>query len=248
LLASAPVGALLVVLLGWVLGSLLGGFLAAWIGGNAPVAHALVLGGLLTPAGIANNLMLPPPARFWVPTLVVLLPAAYAGARLAPRKAQSTYAVMAGDCAGAFPLPPSRRARPAPRARAARSAPGPGLGVEISCRVYRPSEAEKPPPPLRGVLRVAEQGDGWGCQRSGSELDTRGRRVTRAHAGVLPDRARQHGAACRRVGEREAVAWVDAGFRQSASRRRVSLGAAAHVSSALDASVTWAPRPFGHDR
>ena len=64
LLASAPVGALLVVLLGWVLGSLLGGFLAAWIGWNAPVAHALVLGGLLTLAGIANNLMLPPPAWF----------------------------------------------------------------------------------------------------------------------------------------------------------------------------------------
>jgi hypothetical protein len=69
-----------------VLGSLLGGFLAAWIGWNAPVAHALVLGGLLTLAGIANNLMLPPPAWFWIPTLVVLLPAAYAGARLAPRR------------------------------------------------------------------------------------------------------------------------------------------------------------------
>jgi MFS family permease len=86
LLASAPVGALLVVLLGWVLGSLLGGFLAAWIGWNAPVAHALVLGGLLTLAGIANNLMLPPPVWFWITSLVALLPAAYAGARLAPRR------------------------------------------------------------------------------------------------------------------------------------------------------------------
>jgi MFS family permease len=89
LLASAPVGALLVVLLGWVLGSLLGGFLAAWIGWNAPVAHALVLGGLLTLAGIANNLMLPPPAWFWIPSLVVLLPAAFAGARLAPRRSHA---------------------------------------------------------------------------------------------------------------------------------------------------------------
>lgn len=74
------------VLFGWALGSVVGGFLAAWIGWNAPVAHALVLGGLLTLAGIANNLMLPPPVWFWISGIVVLLPAAYAGARLAPRK------------------------------------------------------------------------------------------------------------------------------------------------------------------
>lgn len=86
LLANAPVGAFLVVLFGWVLGSLVGGFLVAWIGWNAPVAHALVLGGLLTLAGIANNLMLPPPGWFWIPSLVLFLPAAYAGALLAPRK------------------------------------------------------------------------------------------------------------------------------------------------------------------
>ena len=89
LMASAPVGAFLVVLLGWVLASLVGGFLAAWIGWNAPVAHALVLGGLLTLAGIANNLMLPPPGWFWIPTLVVFLPTAYAGARLAPRRSRA---------------------------------------------------------------------------------------------------------------------------------------------------------------
>jgi hypothetical protein len=92
--------------------------------------------------------------------------------------------------------------------RAGDSPPGPGLGVEISCRVYKPRrprdsplfqlverhleellrvwptrfarqrgplrpvvervlqeflrEAEKPPPPRREMLRVAEHGDGWG--------------------------------------------------------------------------------------
>jgi hypothetical protein len=86
LMAGAPVGAFVVVLFGWVLGSLVGGFLAAWIGRNAPVAHALALGGLLTLAGIANNLMLPPPGWFWITSLLVLLPAAHVGARLAPRR------------------------------------------------------------------------------------------------------------------------------------------------------------------
>ena len=86
LLATAPVGAFLVVLFGWALGSFAGGFLAARIAASAPGTHALVLGGLLTLAGIGNNLMIPPPGWFWIPTLVVFLPAAHAGARLAPKR------------------------------------------------------------------------------------------------------------------------------------------------------------------
>ena len=89
LMATAPVGAFLVVLLGWALGSFVGGFLAARIGRNAPLAHALVLGVLLTLAGIANNFMIPPPAWFWLPTLVAFLPAAIVGARLAPAPSAS---------------------------------------------------------------------------------------------------------------------------------------------------------------
>jgi hypothetical protein len=85
LFASAPVGAFLVVLCGWALGSLAGGCVAAWIGRRAPVGHAMVLGGLLTLGGIANNLMFPPPLWVWIAGLVVFIPAAYAGTRLAPR-------------------------------------------------------------------------------------------------------------------------------------------------------------------
>jgi hypothetical protein len=85
LLATAPVGAFLVVSVGWMLGSVAGGWVAARIGRRAPVGHALTLGGLLTLAGIANNLMLPPPLWFWIASLLVLLPAAYAGGRLALR-------------------------------------------------------------------------------------------------------------------------------------------------------------------
>ena len=85
-LANAPVGAFLVVLLGWALGSFVGGFLCAWIAGRSPVTHGLVLGVLLTLAGIVNNLMVPPPAWFWIPTLLVFVPAAWAGARMAPTR------------------------------------------------------------------------------------------------------------------------------------------------------------------
>ena len=87
ILAHAPLGAFLVVLFGWSLGSVAGGFVAAWIASRSPVRHAMILGGLLTLAGIANNLMIPPPLWFCVVSLVVFIPAAYAGGRLAPHSA-----------------------------------------------------------------------------------------------------------------------------------------------------------------
>jgi hypothetical protein len=55
LLASAPVGAFLVVIFGWTLGSVVGGLVAAWIAGRARAGHALVLGALLTLAGIVRT-------------------------------------------------------------------------------------------------------------------------------------------------------------------------------------------------
>ena len=86
LLATAPVGAFLVVIAGWILGSFVGGWLAARIAGRSGITHGLVLGALLTCAGVANNLMIPPPLWFWFASLVVLIPAAYAGARAASKQ------------------------------------------------------------------------------------------------------------------------------------------------------------------
>jgi hypothetical protein len=79
IMASAPVGAFLVVLLGWVLGGLAGGWTAAKIANGT----GTIVGILLTLAGIANNLMLPPPLWFWIAGMIVLFPSAYCGARFA---------------------------------------------------------------------------------------------------------------------------------------------------------------------
>ena len=83
IMTAAPVGAFLVVVMGWILGGLAGGSTAEKISARAGGAPALVLGVLLTLAGIANNLMLPPPLWFWIVSLLVLLPATLAGARMA---------------------------------------------------------------------------------------------------------------------------------------------------------------------
>jgi hypothetical protein len=83
IVAAAPAGALLVVVAGWALGALAGGWVAARLAGEGAVRAALVLGALLTLAGVANNLAIPPPLWFWAVSLPVMLPAAWLGARLA---------------------------------------------------------------------------------------------------------------------------------------------------------------------
>ena len=84
MLATAPVGVFLVVLVGWILGGIAGGWTAARVASQAKGWHAVVVGALLTLAGVANNLMIPPPLWFWIVSLIVLMPATYLGARLAP--------------------------------------------------------------------------------------------------------------------------------------------------------------------
>jgi hypothetical protein len=86
LFAKAPLGSLLVVIAAWFLGGMVGGWTTAKLAAHATTTHALVLGALLILAGVANNLMLPPPLWFWVASLVVLLPAVHLGARLASRR------------------------------------------------------------------------------------------------------------------------------------------------------------------
>ena len=83
LMAQAPVGALLVVVLVWLLGAIAGGWSATRIARTESSTPALSLGLLLTLAGIANNLMIPPPLWFWVLGLTVMIPGAWYGARLA---------------------------------------------------------------------------------------------------------------------------------------------------------------------
>ena len=83
--ASAPIGALLVVILGWGLGGLIGGWVTCKIAVRGATLPGLLLCALLTLAGVANNLMLPPPLWFWVASLVVVASSTLAGALLISR-------------------------------------------------------------------------------------------------------------------------------------------------------------------
>ena len=98
LFAKAPLGAMVMVIVGWILGGIAGGWTTARIVARGAIGHSLVLGGLLTLAGVANNLMIPKPLWFWVVSLIVLIPAAYLGARLgSKRQASSSSSAASGS-------------------------------------------------------------------------------------------------------------------------------------------------------
>jgi hypothetical protein len=86
-MAKAPFGMFLFVLVAWFIGTFAGGWFAAWFSGRSRTLHALVVGALLMAAGIWNMLMITSPLWFWIVGVALFLPAAYMGARLAPRRA-----------------------------------------------------------------------------------------------------------------------------------------------------------------
>lgn len=86
LFASAPIGALLVVAFGWFVGSAVGTSMCTRISASATTRPSLVLAALLILAGIANNLMLPPPTWFWVLGIAALAGGSYLGIRFVSKK------------------------------------------------------------------------------------------------------------------------------------------------------------------
>lgn len=84
--ATLPVSALLLVLSGWVLGALLGGYVAARIA-RKPFP-ALVVGIVIEVGVIANAVMIPHPMWMTVAGVLLPVPAAWIGARLATRGAR----------------------------------------------------------------------------------------------------------------------------------------------------------------
>lgn len=85
LFATAPKGALLVVIAGWALGGFTGGWVAGRLAPATAMRQGRILAVLLSAAAVANNLMLPPPLWFWIAGLALIGPATLAGARTAAK-------------------------------------------------------------------------------------------------------------------------------------------------------------------
>lgn len=81
---SAPVGALLLVLAGWILGPFAGGLVASRVATRSRRLYAWVILALLFSATIANLLAIPHPAWMVVAALLGVPWAGWMAARLAP--------------------------------------------------------------------------------------------------------------------------------------------------------------------
>ena len=80
-----PFISMLLVVLGYVAGSFGGGWVSEKVARQWPMRHALIIGGLLTLAGISNLVSIPHPTWMAIATVVAFLPPAYLGGRLALR-------------------------------------------------------------------------------------------------------------------------------------------------------------------
>ncbi|MCG3120890.1 MAG: hypothetical protein ALAOOOJD_03785 [bacterium] len=85
--ATLPMGALLFVLLAYVLGSFAGGWLAAKIARTSQIHVPLTVGGVQLFFGIINLLMIPHPLWFAIAAVIVFLPAAFLGGKLGVKPA-----------------------------------------------------------------------------------------------------------------------------------------------------------------
>ncbi len=87
--ASVPIGALVLVLAGYVVATFDGVLVACLIGRTKPVLFALVVGVLMLVATVSNLIMIPHPLWFSVSAVVGIVAAAWTGSLLG-RKLRAT--------------------------------------------------------------------------------------------------------------------------------------------------------------
>ena len=85
-IATMPIGAFLALLVNYGLASLLGGLVASLVVGRDNKKPALIVGVLLTMAGLANCIMVPQPIWFTALNLLEYLPFAYLGFLIVQKK------------------------------------------------------------------------------------------------------------------------------------------------------------------
>lgn len=86
LLDEIPFGSLIMIVIGWAIGSFAGGAVATLISPEKKQWNALVVGGVLMLIGILNMFLLPHPLWMWFFALIVYLPFAYFGSKIFAKK------------------------------------------------------------------------------------------------------------------------------------------------------------------
>lgn len=85
LMLNMPLGALIMVLSGWVLGSFSGGIVATIVADEKKQRMSLIVGIAFTIATIFNMMSIPHPIWMWVGGMLLILPAALLGNKMASK-------------------------------------------------------------------------------------------------------------------------------------------------------------------
>ena len=83
IMKDVPAGALLFVLLAYALGSFFGGLITAIISKSSKVINAIIVGIVLLIFGLINLLIIPHPVWFTVVSILLYIPCAYIGGKVA---------------------------------------------------------------------------------------------------------------------------------------------------------------------
>ena len=85
MMAAAPFAALLIIVIGYVVATFDGVFLAAWIAGSKPYIYALLVGVLMLVAVVSNLILIPHPLWFSISSILGIIVAAWAATIVVPR-------------------------------------------------------------------------------------------------------------------------------------------------------------------
>ena len=86
IVAQMSPAALLLVLVAYVCGGIVGGIVAARVAGEGRVVEAMVVGTILTVGSLFNIVAIPHPLWMGAASVAVQLPSAWTGARIAARR------------------------------------------------------------------------------------------------------------------------------------------------------------------
>ncbi len=81
-ISNAPTNVFLIIILGYAIGSFVGGFVSAWITKEEKIKTATTLGGILMGIGAINLFTIPHPIWVIVVALLVFIPFSYFGGKL----------------------------------------------------------------------------------------------------------------------------------------------------------------------
>ena len=79
---NAPLAALLFVMAGWLIATLVGGLLACFIARETPLVHAAIVGGLVLLGTIINLLSIPHPLWFSITSVLAIIATIFITGRL----------------------------------------------------------------------------------------------------------------------------------------------------------------------